>query len=284
VSDDTSEAPAQPPCTLGQLLGYFLRLGTFGFGGPIALAGYIQRDLVERRRWVSRQDYVEGLAFAQLCPGPLVAQLAMYIGWLRAGALGATLVSVTFVGPSFLMVLALAALYLHFEGLPWMQGAFYGVGAAVIAILVRSAYKLARLTVGRDWLLVLIFLAAAGVTAWTESEVVWVFLLGGVLALLVRAPPRLRGPATPPAAVPGLAWLLSGLRGPADLATLGTLLWYFAMAGTFVFGSGLAIVPFLHEGVVNQLGWLDDRQFLDAVAVAMITPGPVVITAGPATR
>jgi chromate transporter len=279
LSDDP-KAAAVASCTLGQFLWYFVRLGTLGFGGPIALAGYMQRDLVEQRRWVSKQDYVEGLAFAQLCPGPLAAQLAMYLGWVRAGTLGATLVAFAFVGPSFLMVLALAALYVRFEGLPWMQGVFYGVAAAVIAILARSVVKLARLAVGRDWLLWLIFGAAAAVTVLTESEVVWVFLVGGLVTLLVRAPPRLRRPKGVAGVAPGLAWLLSGLHGPAEARTLWTLLWYFAEAGAFVFGSGLAIIPFLHGGVVERFGWLDDRQFLDAVAVAMITPGPVIITAG----
>jgi chromate transporter len=266
-------------CTLRQLLWYFLRLGTLGFGGPIALAGYMQRDLVEGRRWVSREDYVEGLAFAQLCPGPLAAQLAMYLGWVRAGFLGATLVGIAFILPSFLMVLALSAFYLRFGGLSWMQGAFYGIGAAVIAILARSAFKLVRSTVGRDWLLGAVFCLSAAVTAWTESEIVWVFLLGGVLALLVRAPPRIGTGAAPAALTPGLGWLLEGLQGPASTGTLWTLLWYFAEAGAFVFGSGLAIVPFLHRGTVEQFQWLSERQFLDAVAVAMITPGPVIITA-----
>src|SRR4051794_6346507 len=172
--EDRPEAPV--PCTLGEFLLYFLRLGAFGFGGPIALAGYMQRDLVERRRWVSKQDYVEGLALAQLAPGPLAAQLAMYLGWVRAGVLGATLVSVAFILPSFVMVLALSAFYLQFEGLPWMRGAFYGVGAAVIAIIARSAYKLVGLSVGRDWVLWPLFAASALVTAWTESEIVWVFV------------------------------------------------------------------------------------------------------------
>jgi chromate transporter len=265
------------PCTLTEFLWYFLRLGTFGFGGPIALAGYMQRDLVEERRWVSKQDYVEGLAFAQLCPGPLAAQLAMYLGWVRAGAIGATLVSIAFIGPSFLMVLALASVYVQFEGLSWMQGAFYGVGAAVIAILLRSVLKLVRLTVAKDRLLWMIFGAAAGVTALTESEVVWVFLLGGVVVLLVRAPPRLgihKGPAV------FSAWFLTGLHGAAPAGALWTIFWYFVEAGAFVFGSGLAIVPFLHQGVVERFGWLNERQFLDAVAVAMITPGPVIITTG----
>jgi chromate transporter len=268
------------PCRLPRFLGYFFRLGAFGFGGPIALAGYMQRDLVDERHWISKQDYVEGLAFAQLCPGPLAAQLAMYLGWARAGFLGATLVGLAFIGPSFVMVLTLAALYLRFEGLSWLRGAFYGIGAAVIVILARSAFKLVRLAVGKDWLLGSIFGTAALVTVWTESEVVWVFLLGGIIALLWRAPPC-RGARTTPSSFSAiLPWLLSGLHGPASAASLWTLLWYFAEAGAFVFGSGLAIIPFLHQGIVERFGWLNDRQFLDAVAVAMITPGPVIITAG----
>jgi chromate transporter len=284
----TTEATGPPgeihvpaiPCPLPHFLGYFLRLGTFGFGGPIALAGYMQRDLVDQRHWVSKEDYVEGLAFAQLCPGPLAAQLAMYLGWIRAGFIGATLVSLAFVGPSFVMVLALAVLYVRFEGLSWMQGAFYGIGAAVIAILARSVVKLIRLAVGKDWLRWFIFGASALVTAVTESEVVWVFLLGGIVALVVRAPPRWPKRTAVLSLTPELAWLTAGLYGPASSGTLWTILWYFAEAGAFVFGSGLAIVPFLHQGVVERYQWLNDRQFLDAVAVAMITPGPVVITAG----
>ena len=273
--------PELAPCALGQLLLYFLRLGALGFGGPIALAGYMQRDLVERRRWVSQQDYVEGLALAQLAPGPLAAQLAMYLGWVRAGVWGASLVGVVFILPSFVMVLALAALYVEFGGIAWMHGAFYGVGAAVIAVIARSAYKLVRLAVARDWLLWGIFALNAGVTAWTESENVWVFLLSGVVVVLVRAPPGFGakgGMALGLAAWPDA--LTSGLHGPADGNTMGRLTWFFTKAGAFVFGSGLAIVPFLHGGAVKEYKWLNDQQFLDAVAVAMITPGPVVITAG----
>jgi chromate transporter len=277
----TGVGPAVVPCRLSQLLWYFLRLGTFGFGGPIALAGYMQRDLVEKRRWVSREDYVEGLAFSQLSPGPLAAQLAMYLGWVRGGVVGATLVGIAFILPSFLMVLALAALYVRFDGLPWMQGAFYGVGAAVIAVIARSAFKLVRLTLARDWLLWIVFGVSALVTAWTESEILWIFLAAGIVTLVVRAPPRWRSrPVLAAALPPELAGLVCGLHGPADAGTLWTILWYFTEAGAFVFGSGLAIVPFLYSGVVQQFQWLNDRQFLDAVAVAMITPGPVIITAG----
>jgi chromate transporter len=234
---------------------------------------------VEKRRWFSPEEYRQGLALAQLAPGPLAAQLAMYLGWARGGATGAALVGLAFVLPSFLMVLALAIGYLRFGGLPWIQGAFYGIGAAVIAIIVRSATKLTRLTLARDRLLWAIFAAAAMFTAWTESEIVWVFVGAGALAVLVRAVP-----ARHPSAALALGLLppglFAGLAGPATSETLWRIGWYFAEAGAFVFGSGLAIVPFLHGGVVQEFRWLSERQFLDAVAVAMITPGPVVITVG----
>src|SRR3982074_2560831 len=156
-ADRTAAAPEVVPSSLRDLVTYFLRLGALGFGGPIALAGYMQRDLVEQRRWISKQDYVEGLALAQLSPGPLAAQLAMYLGWVRGGARGAALIGTAFVLPSFVMLIALALLYIRFGGLPWMQGIFYGVGAAVIAIIARSTIKLARLTLTRDYLLWALF-------------------------------------------------------------------------------------------------------------------------------
>jgi chromate transporter len=264
--------------TLRELLFYFLRLGTFGFGGPIALAGYMQRDLVEQRRWVSRADYLEGLAFSQLSPGPLAAQLAMYIGWLRAGFIGTTLVGIAFVLPSFVMAVIVAALYVHFGSLPWIQGMFYGIGAAVIAIIVRSAIKLVRTTVRKDVLLWMIFAVLAVTTAWTQSEIVWLFVLSGIIAMLIKAPPlRIRTPSM--TFLAALNPLLSGMHGVASVATLAGLFLFFLKAGAFVFGSGLAIIPFLYGGVVAKFHWLTEQQFVDAVAVAMITPGPVVITA-----
>lgn len=278
--------PASPgagetaPAPWRAFLRYFLRLGTFGFGGPIALAGYMQRDLVERRRWISQRDYVQGLALAQLAPGPLAAQLAIYLGWVRARLAGATLVAAAFILPSLLMVLALSALYVRYDGLPWMQSVFYGVGAAVISIIGRSAVKLMKMTLARDRLLWVLFAASAVTTAWTESEVIWLFLASGVAALVVRFPPRRGLPAAglflPTNA--GLAWATALAPALPAWPLLGRIAVYFAEAGAFVFGSGLAIVPFLHGGVVTQFHWLTERQFLDAVAVAMITPGPVVIT------
>src|SRR5437763_14197992 len=184
-SADPPGAPEETvPCTMRELLLYFLRLGTFGFGGPIALAGHMQRDLVEDRRWFSRQDYLEGLALSQLSPGPLAAQLAKYLGWVRAGIPGATLVAAAFIGPSFLMVLAISWLYVRFGGLPGIQALFYGIGAAVIAIIARSAYKLARATVGKDPVLIALFAISGVVTGWTEKEFIWLFFGCGFVALL----------------------------------------------------------------------------------------------------
>jgi chromate transporter len=257
--------------SLSRFIGYFLWLGTVGFGGPIALAGHMQQDLVDEREWVSKQDYVEGLALAQLAPGPLAAQLAIYLGYVRAGVLGATVVGIAFILPSFLMVLALSAAYVRFGGLAWMQAMFYGIGAAVIGIIARSAFKLTKLTLGKDKLLWCIFAVLAASTAWTSREIIWLFLLGGFVALFVKAfPARVQLKST-----------TSFLFAPVTFGMNGTL-WqifvYFAKAGMFVFGSGLAVVPFLYGGVVQGHHWLNERQFVDAVAVAMITPGPVVIT------
>jgi chromate transporter len=272
-----TKAPPQG-ASLRMLATHFLRLGTIGFGGPIALAGYMQRDLVERRRWVTIEDYKQGLALAQLSPGPLAAQLAMYLGWVQAGTVGASVVAAAFILPSFVMVLVLSTLYVRFGGLPWMRGAFYGISAAVIAVIARSAFKLVRKTVGRDWLLWVVLGVNAILTAWTEKEVVWVVALSGVLVWLVRTPPRWGAARTSVFSLALPSSVFAGIHGVASWPAVLRIAAYFGEAGIFVFGSGLAIVPFLRGGVVEHFHWLNDRQFLDAVAVAMITPGPVVIT------
>src|SRR5438094_10512586 len=191
MNQETSSAVQEPKSvSLTQFVGYFLWLGTVGFGGPIALAGHMQQDLVDARGWISKEDYLEGLALAQLAPGPLAAQLAIYLGYVRAGIAGATAVGVAFVLPSFLMVLALSAAYVRFGGLAWMQGMFYGIGAAVIGIIARSAFKLTKLTLGKDKLLWGIFAVLAVSTAWTSREIIWLFLLGGLISLLVKSFPK----------------------------------------------------------------------------------------------
>ena len=269
-----STAPDPTAGSFPQFVGYFLWLGTVGFGGPIALAGHMQQDLVEERGWIRKEDYVDGLALAQLAPGPLAAQLAIYLGYVRAGIFGATAVGFAFVLPSFLMVLALSAAYVRFGGLAWMQGMFYGIGAAVIGIIARSAIKLTKLTLGKDKILWAIFLVLAVSTAWTSREIIWLFLLAGVANLLIRAVP-VRMPVRGTAALFAGPGLFSAIIANDKLPQI---FWYFAKAGMFVFGSGLAVVPFLYGGVVQGHHWLTDHQFVDAVAVAMITPGPVVIT------
>lgn len=285
----------RPPCSLHQIALYFLKLGTIGFGGPVALVGYMHRDLVETRGWIGEEDYREGLALAQLMPGPLAAQLAMYLGYVHHRIVGATVAGIAFVLPSFAMVVAIGWAYLRYGGLPWMQATFYGVGAAVIGIIAISAWKLTRRNVGGDWLLWAIYALAAVITVWTKSERAWLFVAAGVLVWLVRAPPtrwfgRNSAPAAAGLATQGSTLVSStlGAHAPAAAAIATGIDWtllaqlgaFFLKAGAFVFGSGLAIVPFLYGGVVHDHHWLNERQFIDAVAVAMITPGPVVITVG----
>lgn len=270
-----------PGYSLWQIVTYMLRLGAIGFGGPVALAGYMYRDLVERRRWISDEDYKEGMALAQLMPGPMAAQLAIYLGYVHYRILGATLVGVAFVLPSFLMVVALGWAYTRFGGLTWMQATFYGVGAAVIGIIAISAQKLTTKSLRKDKLLWAIWAITGAATIVTESEIASLFIAAGVAVWLWRTKWRpsahlsVSASAALVPAVPVASAIVA--TDPAILTQIGV---FFAKAGTFVFGSGLAIVPFLYGGVVHDFHWLTEKQFIDAVAVAMITPGPVVITVG----
>lgn len=271
--------------SLAELTKYFLKLGTFGFGGPVALIGYMHRDLVEERKWITEDEYREGLALAQLAPGPLAAQLGIYLGYVHYGVWGATLTGLSFVLPSFVMVVLLGMAYKLYGGLAWMQSVFYGVGSAVIGIVTLSCYKLTIKSVGKleiqamksRWLLWLFFALMAVVTAITEREEVWLFIILGLAYMIIKAPPTwLKRSDTSLSVV-----LLTGTAfWQFDLPKLWQLGLFFTEAGAFVFGSGLAIIPFLQAGVVNEMGWLNEQQFLDSVAVAMITPGPVVITVG----
>jgi chromate transporter len=262
--------------SLRQLALYFLRLGSIGFGGPVALVGYMHRDLVEEKNWITEEDYKEGLALAQLAPGPLAAQLAIYIGYVHYKIIGATVAGIAFVIPSFIMVLGLGYAYVQAGGLPWMQAVFYGIGAAVIGIIAISSYKLSRKSLGKDWLLWSIAIVLAVVTFITESEILWLVLAAGLVVWFYKSPPKINKSATF-LFLPFLLQINSMMRADERLAQIW---WFFLKAGAFVFGSGLAIVPFLYGGVVKEYAWLNEQQFLDAVAVAMITPGPVVITVG----
>ena len=269
--------------SLLELTLYFLKLGTTGFGGPVALVGYMHKDLVENRKWISEEEYKQGLALAQLAPGPLAAQLGIYLGFVHYRVLGATLIGIAFVIPSFIMVVLLGILYKIYGGLDWMQAVFYGVGACVIGIIAMSSYKLTTKTIGKfnldsfkkNWLLWLYFIVAAIITYITKQEQIILFLGAGILYMFIKAPPQWLNRTT---ANTLLIFQLGFWN--LETTTLGKIAVFFTKAGAFVFGSGLAIVPFLHAGVVTENHWLTEQQFLDAVAVAMITPGPVVITVG----
>jgi len=269
-----------PRLSLTQIAGYFVRLGTFGFGGPIALAGYMQRDLVERRHWFTQEEYLQGLAVSQTLPGPLAAQLAMWLGYVRRGFWGACAAAVPFILPPFIIVSSVAALYVAFRGTTIIQALFYGIGPAVIALILRGAWKLVRVTVRDERRLWAIFAVVALVTLLARSEVAVLFILAGLVGVAIYAPPGwLRRTQAAPLAVPvgfGTLWTAAQSIDPNILLQLGV---FFFKAGAFTFGSGLAIVPFLQQGVVRDFAWLSEREFLDAVAMGMITPGPVVITA-----
>ncbi|WP_153796181.1 chromate transporter [Foetidibacter luteolus] len=262
---------------------YFLKLGTIGFGGPVALVGYMHRDLVEQKKWITEEDYKEGLALAQLAPGPLAAQLAIYLGFVHYRIIGATIAGFAFVIPSFIMVVLLGIAYVRFGGLPWMQAIFYGIGAAVIGIIAMSCYKLTIKSIGKfnksslrsKWLLWVLYGAGIIITVITQSEEVLFFIGAGLVYMFIKAPPKWAKKNVAANIV-----LLQVSTYTADWGLLGKIGWFFTKAGAFVFGSGLAIVPFLHAGVVQEYAWLSEQEFLDAVAVAMVTPGPVVITVG----
>jgi chromate transporter len=270
------------------VLRYFLRLGTLGFGGPIAVVGYMQRDLVESRGWIEKRDFLDGVALGQTMPGPLAAQVAMWVGYLKRGPLGAAAVAVAFIAPSFLMVSAVAAAYVHYSGLSVVAALFYGIAPAVMGIITIAAWKLLRLTDGKDRRAWVISAAVFAVTAITGQEPIYLIVGAGLVMIALDARPatgwrhrlRRRPASTPPperGRLPALAapWLGAAVSG-GTLVSLGL---FFLKTGALVFGSGLAIVPLLRDGVVAQHHWLTQSQFLDAVAMGLITPGPVVITA-----
>jgi chromate transporter len=280
-------ADGQSGRSLWALMRYFGKLGLTGFGGPIALAGFMHRDLVQARGWYTEQDYQRGLAFAGMTPGPLAAHLAMWFGFLQRGALGALLVPLPMIAPPVLLATALAAAYAHYEGLPWVQQVFVGVGPVVLVIVARAALKLARSTNKRDPLLWAISALVCAVTVFTRTEIVWLFVGAGVFGALYYG----GGLPRPHAGTTGAAVAPAGISGPlgggmsGKLLVLGSgvgagsLALFFLKVGTLTFGSGLAAAPLLHQGLVVNAHLLSEREFVDTVAVGLITPGPVVVMA-----
>ena len=266
-----------PRVRIRDLVRYYLRLGVLGFGGPVALCGQMEKELVQERKWLSKEEMREGIAVCQSLPGPLAIQVGIFVSYLRGGFWGAWAGGWAFIFPNFVIVVALAALYVHFGGLSLVTAIFYGVSPAVIALILHSCYRLAKLGM-EDWLQWVIAAACFAVTVAVQAEVALLFIVSGIVGILHYGSLfRGRRASSLPllAAVP----LTAGATNPATGSILGKLLLFFLKAGSLTFGSGLVIVPFLEKGLVQQTGWLDERQFLVAVAIGMISPGPVVITA-----
>ena len=274
AGEDSAAAGRIAP-SLGQFARYFLRLGALGFGGPVALANHMRRDLVETRGWLTETEYDQGLAIAAACPGPLAYQLGVYCGYVRHGIAGGLAVAGSFAMPPFLLVVVAAALYTRFEASWPLRALFYGVGPVVVALILKACWNLGRRTLAKDRVAWAIFLVACGVTVVVQRELTALFVAAGVLGIwLFSGRPPARARAASAAAVPVLLGVV-----PAASGMTAKLFLFFFRTGLLVFGSGLVIVPFLKTYVVDQYHWLGDRAFLDSVAIGMISPGPVVISA-----
>lgn len=268
------------PPPFASLVGYFLRLGLTGFGGPVALANYMRRDLVERYGWIDAEEYDEGLAIATACPGPLAYQLGIYCGYVTHGTLGALAVALAFAAAPFTIVVGIGALYVRFGSTWQLRALFNGVGPVVIAIIVRSCWDLGRKTLREDWRAWTFAAIACAITIVVRQELVAVFLISGAIGIVTFYQPAPADPASSPrpsdAAAPAVVPLATGLY---QWVPLPKLFWFFFKTGLLVFGSGLVVVPFLKAYVVDEYHWISNRAFLDAVAVGIVSPGPVVITA-----
>jgi chromate transporter len=265
-----------------ELVGYFLRLGTLGFGGPVALCGLMEKELVQERGWLTRAEMRDAIAVSQSMPGPLAIQVGIFIAYMRGGFWGAWAGGWAFILPNFLIVAALGALYVHFGGLAWITAIFYGVSPAVIALIIHSCWRLGKLGM-EDWFQWAVACVSFLVTVALQAEVAVLFIAAGIFGILYygsilrRVPPgAMAALAAPAGAGSGLA---IGTTQAASLPLLGKLLAFFLKAGSLTFGSGLVIVPFLEKGLVQETNWLNPREFLVAVAIGMLSPGPVVITA-----
>jgi chromate transporter len=265
-----------PHSRIAEVVPYFLRLGLLGFGGPVALVGQMERELVGERGWMTKEQMREAIAICQTLPGPLAIQVGIYVSYLRAGFWGAWAGGWAFILPNFVIVAALGALYVYLGDLKPVTAIFYGVSPAVIALILHSCYRLAKLGM-EDWLQWLIAAVCFLVTIVLQAEVALLFIGAGVIGILHYGNLWKRPSATALqiAPVPVLAQIVPVTTS----STLSKLLLFFLKAGSLTFGSGLVIVPFLQQGLVEQYSWLDERQFLIAVAIGMISPGPVVITA-----
>ena len=258
------------------LVWYYLRLGTIGFGGPVALCAQMEKELVEERGWLSKEEMRDGIAVCQSLPGPLAIQVGIFISYLRGGFWGAWAGGWAFILPNFIIVSALGALYVHFSGLPILTAIFYGVSPAVIALILHSCFRLAKLGMD-DWLQWIIAAICFAITVAAKAEVAPLFVGSGIIGIVYYGSMFRRRSPSPTVIAAVSAGV--GISKVAGLPILGKLLAFFLKAGSLTFGSGLVIVPFLEKGLVQNTGWINEREFLVAVAIGMISPGPVVITA-----
>src|SRR6266480_5320524 len=272
---ESSNTPGRVP--IRDLVLYYLRLGALGFGGPVALVGQMEKELVQERKWVTKEEMREGIAICQSMPGPLAIQVGIYISYLRGGFWGAWAGGWAFILPNFVIVATLGALYTYFGGLSPVTAIFYGVAPAVIALILSSCYSLAKLGM-EDWLQWAIAAVCFVVTVAVQAEVALLFLASGIVGIAYYGS-LFRGKTVPSLPLLAALAVTAPTTNAAAGSILGKLLLFFLKAGSLTFGSGLVIVPFLEKGLVQQTGWLDERQFLIAVAMGMISPGPVVITA-----
>ena len=274
-----------------ELAQLFLKLGLIGFGGPQAHIAMINDEAVVRRGWFTQEEFLAGVAICEMLPGPASTQIGIYTGYLRAGQLGALVAGICFILPAFLIVLTLSWAYFRFQGIPQIEHLFLGVTPVVIAIIFGFCWKLAKRAI-TDVKGVVIALAVLLVTWLFQVNILWQFLLAGIVGLILYTPSHRSS-----------AWLVPLLPMmqvlPKTLATVSTdtlalssfwgleriqeyyltLIFFFLKVGSFIFGGGLVIIPLLESEVVNQFHWLTRSEFLDGVAIGEFTPGPVVITA-----
>src|SRR5499425_353813 len=272
---EATNTPGRVP--IRDLVLYYLRLGAIGFGGPVALCGQMEKELVQEKDWVTKDEMREGIAVCQSMPGPLAIQVGIYISYLRGGFWGAWAGGWAFILPNFIIVATLGALYTHFGGLSPVTAIFYGVAPAVIALILASCKSLAKLGM-EDWLQWVIAGVCFVVTVAVQAEVALLFIASGIVGVAYYGT-LFRGKAVPSLPFLAVVPLAAGGSSTATGSILSKLLMFFLKAGSLTFGSGLVIVPFLEKGLVQQSGWLNERQFLVAVAMGMLSPGPVVITA-----
>lgn len=260
------QIPAQPtiPATQGELARVFFRMGCLGFGGPLAHVALMQQEVVERRQWLAASSFTEGLTLSQILPGPLSTKLAIYLGYRLHGLRGALITAAGFILPAFFLLLVLTDLYFRFGAMPAISGVFEGITPVVLAMVLLSSYKLGRQVAPTRAHWAIVAVCAAAIAA-TSINLPLMFLIAAIAGVLLFGPWK-----------PAFGNRVMVL---APLPLLGQLSWFFVKVGSLIFGGGLVIVPFIENEVVNRLGWLTHREFLDGLALGQITPGPVVITA-----